>query len=196
MSRKQTFFSDDDYYLLRNHIESFSKKICDYIKNNPGCSVLEIGPIGVYDQLQLSSINYSKDIRDICKKYGCEYKTLDIIKGVADYTGSIEDLSFLDKKFDIIIALSVLEHVKNIFSVPKQFNNYTNDNGTIFINVPFMFKVHGPVPDYWRISTYGLDALFSEYFNLSFNTFPENEIGKNTIPLSINCVCNKRNKNV
>lgn len=192
MSRKQTFFSDDDYYILRNHIENFSKEICEYVKNNSGCSVLEVGPIGAYDQKQLL-INYSKEIKDCCKEYNCSYHTLDIIEGTADYTGSIEDLSFLDKKFDVIILLSVLEHVKYIFNVPKHFYEHTKDNGILFINVPFLFKVHGPIPDYWRISTYGLDALFSKYFDLSFSTFPENEIGKNTMPLSINCIAKRKN---
>ncbi len=65
-----------------------------------------------------------------------------------------------DVKFDIVILLGVIEHVGNIHLLSNEFYNITKDNAIIYVNTPYMFKIHGPVPDYWRISQYGYEHLF------------------------------------
>ena len=88
--------------------------------------------------------------------------------------------------------LGVIEHVPKIHLISEQLCSITNPGAVIFINTPFMFKVHGPKPDCWRISEYGLDALFGERFKLEIETFPAGERGKNSMPLSINTTMVKR----
>ena len=183
--RKQTFFSDDDYLLLRKHIFEIAKNICSYLRSD--MKVLEIGPSHTLHVEKSSDLD-TCIIRDYCKTNGISYKTLDIdTQAKVDYIGSVEDLSFLQEKFDVIIMLSVLEHVQNIFVVPEQLHNIMNKGGMLFINTPFLFKVHGPVPDCWRITEYGYKALFEKLFSIkSITTSPPNELGKNSMPLSFN----------
>jgi 2-polyprenyl-3-methyl-5-hydroxy-6-metoxy-1,4-benzoquinol methylase len=189
--RKQTFFSDDDFYPLRQHIFQFSKEICNYIDNNQQAKILEVGASSkLYSETVFSELD-TRIISDFCTEKKVDYQTLDINPDAqATYTGSVEDLSFLhDKSFDVIIMLSVLEHVENIFAVPQELYNITKPGSLVFINTPFLFKVHGPIPDCWRISEFGYNALFRKHFIIkSIDTYPPDELGKNSMPLSLNVI--------
>lgn len=191
--RKQFFFSEqDDYYHLRKHMRQFAEQIINFAKNSTTkLNVLEVGPSSnLY--LESESTLTTSIIGPSIKKLGHSYKTLDI-EGSADYICSIEDVSkHVSEKFDIIILLGIIEHVANIHVLSNEFYNITNDNATIFINTPYMFKVHGPIPDYWRISQYGYEHLFGKQFNLNFDTFPPEELGKNSFPLSFNVILTKK----
>ena len=127
----------------------------------------------------------------MCKEKNINYQTLDINPlAKTNYTGSIEDLSILHNEiFDVVILLSVLEHVENIFAVPQELYNITKTGSLVFINTPFLFKIHGPLPDCWRLSEFGYNALFKKHFLIkSIDTYPPNELGKNSMPLSFNVV--------
>lgn len=185
--RKQTFFSGDDYFLLRKHIFDMAQDICQHLTSS--MKVLEIGPSHTLYAEKAPEFD-TCIIRDFCKENNVCYKTLDIdTQAKTDYIGSVEDLSFLREKFDVVIMLSVLEHVQNLFAVPEQLYNIMNGGGTLFVNTPFLFKVHGPIPDCWRISEYGYKVLFEKFFSIkSISTYPPNELGKNTMPLSLNVI--------
>lgn len=179
--RKQFIFDqEDDFQLLRWHISNFYVEIMDFLKNNTSLKVLEIGPED--DSL----------IKTFCHDNSIFYKSLDIIPGRADYTASVEDLSTINEKFDVIILLSVLEHVRKLHKVPDSLFNALNDKGKVFINTPFMFKIHGPTPDCWRISSYGYESLFEDNFSIHIDHYPCNEVGKNSIPLSLNVTLSKK----
>jgi hypothetical protein len=179
--RKQFIFdNEDDFQLLRWHISKLYVQIMDYLQDNPVAKVLEVGPED--DSL----------IKSFCQENSISYKSLDIIPGRADYTASVEDLSVLNEKFDVIILLSVLEHVRHLHKTPDSLFNALNEKGKVFINTPFMFKVHGPEPDCWRISAYGYEALFEEKFDLEMESYPENQLRKNSIALSLNVVLTKK----
>ena len=193
-NRKQYFYSEgDDYALLRTHMRQFAEKIVeDVTGSNKKLNVLEVGPSSnVYpesDCLLTTSI-----ISAECKRLGHNYKTLDIC-GTADYICSIEEASkhVVDVKFDVVVLLGVIEHVGNIHLLSNEFSKITNDNAKIYVNTPYMFKIHGPIPDYWRISQYGYEHLFGKQFNLDINTYPHNELGKNSFPLSYNVLMTKK----
>lgn len=192
--RKQRFFSnEDDYFLYRKHIFNFSLKICEYIQNNPGISVLEIGPSkNSYKENAYPEFNSS--IIKTASTHAGIYKTLDIdpLSG-CDFICSIEDMSSISEKFNVVILLEVLEHVKNIFDVPNNLYNILNKNGIVFIHTPYLFKVHGPIPDYWRFSAYAYEALFDKLFYIKdISVFPEHELGKNSFPLCLGVTLQKR----
>jgi len=97
-----------------------------------------------------------------------EYYTLDNNKGESrnnHFNMNLHDLSSLNKKFDLVLCTSVLEHVKNPFIVAQQLENISNKY--LFIVVPFIFPFHpkstGAVKDYWRFTDSGLRELFSNY---------------------------------
>ncbi len=191
--RRQFFFSEsDDYYVIRKHMRDFAESIIEHAKNSKTkLNVLEVGPssnLYLESEASLTTAIIGPEI----KKLGHSYKTLDI-EGNADYICSIEEVSkHVTEKFDIIILLGIIEHVGNIHLLSNEFYNITNKEATIFINTPYMFKIHGPIPDYWRISQYGYEHLFGKQFDLSFDTFPPGELGKNSFPLSFNVTLTKK----
>lgn len=193
--RKQFFFSDnDDYYLLRKHMRKQADIVVEYLRqfSDRKLNILEVGPSSnLYpeenDNLSTDIIGYES------KKLGHSYKTLDI-SGNADYICSIDEVSkhVINERFDVLILLGVIEHVGNIHLLSNEFCNITNDKAKIFLNTPFMFKVHGPIPDFWRISQYGYEHLFGNKFDIEFDVFPPDELGKNSFPLSFNTVLTKK----
>jgi hypothetical protein len=194
---KQFFFSeDDDFYFLKKHMfDIVNSDIKNYLSSCNNLDILEIGPCGVYDpNTPFSEFNTSKELKDICSKNNHNYYSLDIVPvdGVS-YVGSVEELStVVDKKFDVIVLLSVLEHVKNVFKVPKEIHNVLNDNGVVYMNTPLMFKTHGPIPDYWRFTEFGYEALFGDLFGLSIDSYPKGQLGKNSAALSLNVIARKK----
>jgi hypothetical protein len=184
----QKFFSEDDFYLLRQHIKEVYDQASEYIKkSDKKLKILEIGPSTTshFDEFEVDWIGKN------AKHLGHDYVTFDIC-GDVDYIGTIEDCEFQNETFDVVIALSVLEHVKDIYSAAKEITRITNKNGKVFLETPFMFKVHGPVPDYWRISEYVYEFLFSDTFHIDLDSMPKNQFGKNSLALSYNAVMTKK----
>jgi hypothetical protein len=94
-----------------------------------------------------------------------QYYTLDNSKGdygTFHFNVDLHDLSTIDKKFDIVLCMSVLEHVKNPFVVVEQLKKISNKY--IFLVVPFMVPLHHKkkkgLIDYWRFTNEGLRELF------------------------------------
>ena len=194
--RRQSFFSeDDDYHLYRKHMFDFAKNICDFLKDNKSLRVLEVGASSkLYVEKTFPELDTSI-IEKTCVENGIYYKTLDIDDSSnADYIGSVEDMSFINEKFDVIILIGILEHVTGVFKTPEQLHKVSNENAVLFVNTPYMFKIHGPMPDCWRFSEYGYRVLFDKLFEIEdIDTFPPNELGKNSIALSLNVTLRKTN---
>ena len=190
LDRYQTFFSRDDFYLLRKHIKEIYDEACEYVKNSSKkLSILEVGP-----STQTFFENTNTDwLQNNAQQLGHNYCTLDVV-GDVDYLGSIEDCSFFkNETFDVVIILSVLEHVANPFLAAQEISRIVKPKGKVYIQTPFLYKVHNPTPnDYWRFTEYAYDQLFSSDFNLNLTTFPENQRGKNSFPLSYNVIMNKK----
>lgn len=191
--RRHWFFSeDDDYKLARMHMRKFSEDIVLYFNTKNNLNILEVGPS---ENLYKECCNEFSTaiIGEEARKIGHGYKTLDIM-GTADYICPVEEVSkhVTDEKFDVLILLGIIEHVGDIHLLSKEFCKITNKGAKVFINTPYMFKVHGPIPDYWRISEYGYRHLFGKEFELEFDVYPPNELGKNSIPLSFNVTLTKK----
>jgi len=76
----------------------------------------------------------------------------------------MHDLSSINKKFDLVMCLSVLEHVRNPFVVSNQIERVSNKY--LFITTPFIFPCHNKnnfYKDYWRFTDNGLRELFSDF---------------------------------
>lgn len=194
VGRRSWFFSeDDDYKLARLHMRKFADSIVQHLAaQKDTLNILEVGPSeNIYKECcnELSTAIIGQEAR----RLGHNYKTLDIV-GNADYICSVEEVSrhIKDIKFDVLILLGIIEHVGNIHLLSDEFCKITNDKAKVFVNTPYMFKVHGPIPDYWRISEYGYQHLFGKQFDLEFDVFPPDERGKNSMPLSFNVVLTKK----
>lgn len=101
---------------------------------------------------------------------GKEYYTLD--KNRQDenpkhFNLDIHDLSKLNKQFDLILLMSVLEHIENPFIAASEVKKIISDNGYLFISAPFFYPIHKDekrrYSDYWRFTDDGLRVLFHDY---------------------------------
>jgi SAM-dependent methyltransferase len=116
-------------------------------------SILEIGP----SEFNINRFNFIRNIEE-----NKIYHTLDIIDNGSTYTADITKPLNINYKYDLILLSEVLEHTKNPFSVIKNLKNILNDNGKIFVSFPFNFRLHGPLPDCWRISEFGFRSIVED----------------------------------
>ncbi len=62
--------------------------------------------------------------------------------------------------FAHIECMSVLEHCKRPWLMANNLEMMLQRGGTMFITVPFVWRVHNYPDDYWRMSVSGIKALF------------------------------------
>ena len=63
-------------------------------------------------------------------------------------------------KFSHIDCLSVLEHSRRPWLLAANLERLLEDGGSIFVAVPFIWRVHGYPDDYWRFTASGIRELF------------------------------------
>jgi len=73
--------------------------------------------------------------------------------------------------FNTVICMSVLEHVNNPFKMCENISKLLNQNGLVFISVPFSWRIHGYPSDYWRFTPQGIKTLFPDF---DFDTYTGN----------------------
>ena len=66
-------------------------------------------------------------------------------------------------RYDAIFCTEVLEHVSNPFEAVKSLFLALKPGGTLFATSPFGFRIHGPLPDNWRISEHGWKELLKNF---------------------------------
>jgi SAM-dependent methyltransferase len=64
------------------------------------------------------------------------------------------------KLFSHIECVSVLEHSKAPWSLAANLERLLVPTGTLFLAVPFVWRVHAYPSDYWRFTTDGIRLLF------------------------------------
>jgi SAM-dependent methyltransferase len=68
-----------------------------------------------------------------------------------------------DEHFDIIVLTEVLEHTLNPFDAVSEILRILKPGGKLVMTTPFNFRIHGPLPDCWRFSVHGLNALLNSF---------------------------------
>lgn len=160
--KKYKLLYDNSLYQNQNNIY---KKIFNYTKSYLiNKRILEVGPGSGYFYFYLKKIVKSYDSvelgagqRKILKKYH-NFSPFHSIKQVK-------------KKYDTIILLSVVEHVKNPISFLNQLKKYLNKNGKIIIEVP---NVDDPLLSYFNLDYYKKNY----YRKVHLNYFNSNTIKK------------------
>lgn len=71
--------------------------------------------------------------------------------------------------YDFVLCTEVLEHTLNPFKAIKEIKRILKKNGLVFITVPFNFRIHGPLPDCWRFTEYGIRALLADFEIIELN---------------------------
>lgn len=75
---------------------------------------------------------------------------------VANLEESVKSLG----AFSHVECMSVLEHTPRPWLLAANIERMLVDGGTLFVTVPFVFRVHGYPSDYYRFSPEGVRALF------------------------------------
>jgi SAM-dependent methyltransferase len=168
---------DENYLIL------IRKNVDDFIENLISKYIGEKSLI-----LEIGSQNYNyKD-----KINNCTIHTLDLYdKYNPTFVGDITKKNnfICDETYDYIICTEVLEHTENPFNAIIEMSRILKKNGIIFCTVPFNFRIHGPLPDSWRISEWGLKILFKEFKILFFDALEDNE--RNLFPLHYRIIVQK-----
>lgn len=98
------------------------------------------------------------------KNYG-EYVMSDYQPGVdVDEVADIHRLSkvFGEERFDVIISMSVFEHIKYPQLAAHEMMKTLSRGGILFVQTHQTFPIHGYPYDYFRFSKDGLAALFTK----------------------------------
>jgi SAM-dependent methyltransferase len=175
---KDTIFEKDNqlYILLRNNIDDFIKKS---LKDHTNKLILEIGPVNKPNE-EMSKENIVETL-DIC---GADYVTY-----IADIT---KPNDIPKNRFDLIFCLDVLEHTYEPWEGLHQISKLLKSGGLLYLSLPFQFRIHGPIPDCYRISEYGLKYLLQKYnFEIvQMNALIDNE--RPAFPIHYTAVCRKK----
>ena len=82
------------------------------------------------------------------------------------YNSDIHDLRGIMQKFDVILLMSVLEHVEKPWEAISQIRTIMHDDSYLFLTVPFFYPIHkdqeGKYSDYWRFTDDSLRCLFPD----------------------------------
>lgn len=119
--------------------KSTQKLVQNYIKDKDNLNCLEIS--GNYWKKYLHNNHYIH----------LDYPAFDITE--------INDFS---KKYDLILAEQVWEHLKFPYRAMKNVYQMLNEGGAVLITVPFLIQIHNFPGDYTRWTPDGLKYLFIE----------------------------------
>lgn len=123
----------------------------------------------VFDHRGIIVLDIAPQIHEGAKKYFklAKVKTLDIDPSSdCDYIADITKKNgntIAPETFDVIVCTEVLEHTYNPFAASSEMWRILKHDGSILLSVPFNFRIHGPLPDCWRITEYGLRSVFSQF---------------------------------
>lgn len=80
-----------------------------------------------------------------------------------DVRGVGEVLPFIDKAFDAVLSIAVLEHVKDPFLCAREIARVLKPGGSLMCCVPFLQPLHGYPHHYYNMTAQGLENLFVDY---------------------------------
>jgi len=165
--------------LLRTHVGELFREAGATAGTIENCRILDIAPQdhgGVRPYLagheRLTTFDIDPDsgadiVGDICA----------VNEGIAD--GSL----------DIVICTEVLEHVSNPFSAVSEILRMLKPGGLAYFSAPFNFRIHGPLPDYWRFSEHAWRHLLSAFESVRIDSLDTE--GRFLMPVHYNIVAVK-----
>ena len=68
----------------------------------------------------------------------------------------------INQKFDNILLMNVLEHIKNYHNCFKNVKDLLKDNGILYGSTPFIFYIHPSPNDYFRYTKQFLEEYISQ----------------------------------
>ncbi|MEP7155334.1 MAG: class I SAM-dependent methyltransferase [Betaproteobacteria bacterium] len=97
---------------------------------------------------------------------GCEYIGLDYYSTASSWYktrpsvyGDAHALPFTEGRFDTVLLLDVLEHLRSPQSCMAEVSRVLIEDGLFFVMVPFMYPIHDAPFDFGRWTSFGLAQL-------------------------------------
>lgn len=146
------FPSDVNMETQKRYLAYIRENVSDFLKSIPfveSQKYLEIGPSSQFESFVKN--HPSVETLDIDESLKCTY-TCDLTK---ESPG--------DELFDVIICCEILEHTTNPFVAVENLRKALKPNGTLYLSTPFNFRIHGPLPDCFRISEFGLKSILKDF---------------------------------
>ena len=139
------------------------KMIKDIAKRTKGKEILEVGSGHKVNR------KYIFSYRNLFNKKN-SYVTSDINPTFGHKIVDITTFKEIEK-YDIILCLSVLEHVFNFEEGIKNMYGALRKEGTLYISVPFFYPQHGVPDDFWRITESGWRMILSDFSEINIKKF-------------------------
>lgn len=108
----------------------------------------------------------------------------DVVADITNYNPHIPDESF-----DALMCTEVLEHVVDPFAAIRELRRIVKTGGHILFTTPLNARIHGPAPDCWRFTEFGLKVLFRDFDIVYFNKL--NTPNRNLFPLHYGAIVKK-----
>lgn len=119
-------------------------------------------------------------------------KTLDVDScSSADYIADITKNNseiICSNSIDVVIMTEVLEHTLNPFNSINEIYRMLKKGGVLIMTTPFNFRIHGPLPDCWRFSKYGLETLLENFTSVNIE---ENGLDRFLFPVQYKTIAEK-----
>jgi SAM-dependent methyltransferase len=74
-----------------------------------------------------------------------------------------ERLPIRSASVDVVLALNVLEHLRDPFACLTEIRRVLKDGGRCLLEVPFLYPIHDAPRDFSRWTQYGLEELLREH---------------------------------
>jgi SAM-dependent methyltransferase len=158
-SKVPSNLDNNNYIKIRESVLTGVKNLADLVGKTDFAPLagLEIAPQDHRVLQAFKSINCRIESLDINPN-----SNADFIADICEFNETIPDSSF-----DFIICTEVIEHVNNPHDAITELMRITKKSGLILFTSPFNFRIHGPLPDNWRISEWGWRTLLAKHEILS-----------------------------
>lgn len=168
-------FDVESFKLSREFID---KSVSNFISHHLSVTdyILEIGGQGKYVDLLCSYSVASLDITP---------DTRPTFLGDITTTNTVIPAN----TFDAIICTDVLEHVVDPFAAVRELIRIMKLGGKLLITTPLNARIHGPIPDCWRFTEFGLRMLFRDLTILELTKL--DTPGRNLFPLHYKVIVKK-----
>lgn len=115
----------------------------------------------------------------------CDFVQSDINPDFGHEVVDITTMDF-DQEFDAILCISVLEHVPEFWLAAPRLRRALRPGGQLLVAVPMAFPYHDEPGDYWRMTTYGLKSLLSD-----FRTVELGHRGPRRMPITVTAIATR-----
>ncbi|MEY4921062.1 MAG: hypothetical protein RLZZ564_590 [Pseudomonadota bacterium] len=124
------------------------------LKNYHFSNILEIGSKDYGNSSQFRKLLNFKNYIGVDLESG---KGVDLVLNLEEGVGPLKN-----KKFDLIILCSIIEHSKKPWLIGENIQSVLSDSGIIYSAHPWVWRYHKYPDDYFRFSPNGIKTIFDK----------------------------------